>query len=120
MAETHKYAGQCHCGAVQFTAHTDLEGLMDCNCSRCRRLGWVMKAVPADQFTLLKGEGDLTEYRFNTDKIEHLFCRTCGIEPLARGTDAKGGRVFMVNVNCLEPPITVDRSAILHWDGASR
>jgi len=79
-----------------------------------------MKAVPADQFTLLKGEGDLTEYRFNTDKIEHLFCRTCGIEPLARGTDAKGGRVFMVNVNCLEPPITVDRSAILHWDGASR
>ena len=33
------YSGRCHCGAVRFTARTDLTGMMDCNCTHCRRRG---------------------------------------------------------------------------------
>lgn len=119
MSIARDYAGQCHCGAVRYTVHTDLSGLGDCNCSRCRRLGWVMQSVPASDFTLLAGEEALTRYGFNTDKIDHLFCRVCGIESFARGTDGQGNMLYMVNVNCLEGVPPIDRSAIKHWDGAN-
>jgi len=119
MPESKTYRGQCHCGAVQYDVTTDLSGMGDCNCSRCGRLGWVLQSAPASQFTLLSGADDLTTYRFNTENIEHLFCRTCGVEAFARGSDGKGNGLVMINVNCLEPPVPVDRNAIQHWDGAN-
>ena len=119
MTQSKTYHGQCHCGAVRFTATTDLSGMGDCNCSRCRRLGWIMQAVPATDFTLQSGAADLVPYHFNTHKIDHQFCRHCGIEPFARGVDQKGGETVMVNVNCLEDAPPVDRSTIQHWDGAN-
>jgi len=113
------YEGQCHCGAVRYTAEADLTGLADCNCSRCRRLGWVLKSVPADKFKLLSGADNLTLYHFNTDKIDHLFCKTCGIESFARGQDGQGNDLVMLNVNCLEGVPVIDRSTVKHWDGAA-
>lgn len=119
MSEMREYQGQCHCGAVRFSVQTDLSGLADCNCSRCRRLGWVMQSVPASAFTLHAGEDQLTLYHFNTENIDHLFCRTCGIESFARGSDGKGNEMVMVNVNCLDNAPVIDRNAIKHWDGAN-
>jgi len=117
MTETRSYEGQCHCGAVRFTVRTDLGGVADCNCSRCRRLGWIMQPVPAADFTLHAGTEALAEYRFNTDRIEHLFCRHCGIESFARGPDGQGGGMVVVNVNCLEGAPEIDRARVKHWDG---
>lgn len=119
MGEMQDYHGQCHCGAVRFTARTDLASMGDCNCSRCRRLGWVMQSVPADDFALLSGDEQLALYHFNTEKIDHLFCKSCGIEPFARGSDGKGNEMVMLNVNCLEGAPPVDRNTITHWDGAN-
>jgi hypothetical protein len=119
MPERKTYSGGCHCGAVSYSVTTDLSGLGDCNCSRCRRLGWVMQAVPAADFVLHSGEDRLKPYRFNTEKIEHLFCADCGIESFSRGTGGDGSPLVVVNVNCLEGAPPIDRSAIMHWDGAS-
>ena len=119
MPDMKTYHGQCHCGAVRYTATTDLSSLGDCNCSRCRRLGWVMQSMPEADFTLLSGAENLTTYRFNTEMIDHLFCKTCGIESFSRGSDGKGNEMVMINVNCLEPPVAVDRNALKHWDGAN-
>lgn len=119
MTETQTYRGQCHCGAVQYDVATALDGMGDCNCSRCRRLGWVLQSAPAAQFKLVSGADNLTTYRFNTENIEHLFCKTCGIESFSRGSDGKGNDMVMVNVNCLEPAVAVNRGAITHWDGAN-
>ena len=119
MPERASYHGQCHCGAVSYSVSTDLSELADCNCSRCRRLGWVMQGVPAADFHLEGGQDRLVEYRFNTDQIQHLFCSTCGIESFARGSDGQGNAVVMINVNCLEGAPPVDRAAIKHWDGAA-
>lgn len=115
--EARSFAGQCHCGAVSFTVRTDLSGLLDCNCSRCRRLGWVMQSVPASDFELLSGSETLKPYHFNTHKIDHQFCTECGIEAFARGSDAQGNGVVMINVNCLEDVPEFDRASIQHWDG---
>lgn len=119
MPQSSPYQGQCHCGAVRYEVKTDLAAMGDCNCSRCRRLGWVMQAVPAADFTLISGEDNLTLYQFNTRGIDHLFCKTCGIESFARGDDGKGNQMVMINVACLEGAPPVDRAAITHWDGAN-
>ncbi|WP_316357568.1 GFA family protein [Devosia sp.] len=119
MPDMKTYHGQCHCGAVRYTATTDLSSLGDCNCSRCRRLGWVMQSVPASDFTLESGEANLSVYHFSTETIDHLFCKTCGIESFSRGSDGKGNELVMISVNCLEPPVPVDRNGIKHWDGAN-
>ena len=113
------YHGQCHCGAIRFSATTDLSGLGDCNCSRCRRLGWLMQTVPEADFVLERGADNLKEYRFNTQTISHLFCTTCGIEPFARGSDGKGQSLVMISVHCLEDAPAVDSTSITHWDGAN-
>jgi hypothetical protein len=104
---------------VRFSVRTALEGLGDCNCSRCRRLGWVMNFVPATAFTLISGADKLKPYRFNTHKIEHLFCTECGIESFARGQDNDGNASVVINVNCLENAPDIDRNTINHWDGRS-
>jgi len=115
-AEVKEYEGSCQCGAVRFSARTDLEGLIRCNCSRCRRMGFVLKAVPADHFVLHAGQEALTEFRFNTRHIEHLFCATCGVEAFARGVDRSGRALYMVNVNCL-PEAEYDLAAVQLFDG---
>jgi hypothetical protein len=119
MTETRIWKGSCHCGAVSYEVRSALDNLMDCNCSRCRRLGWVMQPASAGDFTLLSGEDALTAYRFNSHRIEHLFCSRCGIESFARGADAKGNATVMINVNCLEDAPDIDRAGIHHWDGRS-
>jgi hypothetical protein len=96
------YKGGCQCGAVAYEADIDLDKTVTCNCSRCQRLGSVLAFTPRDNFTLLCGEDDLTEYLFNRKKIRHLFCRTCGIESFAYGQMPDGSPIAAVNVNCLE------------------
>ncbi len=102
MGEAKKYTGGCHCGKVRYEVTTDLSKVVACNCSRCAKLGWMLTFVGADAFKLLQGRDALTEYRFNTKKIEHLFCSTCGIESFAQGKDKAGRDTFSVNLLCVD------------------
>lgn len=95
------YHGSCQCGAVQFEVDAEITGVMSCNCSRCHRLGWKLAFIPAVQFKLVSGEDNLTEYRFNTKAIAHLFCKTCGVEPFGRGKGHDGSETVAVNTLCL-------------------
>ena len=75
-----RYEGSCHCGRVAYEVEADLAKTITCNCSYCQRRGSVLAFSPATSFTLTKGEDALSEYRFNSQKIQHLFCETCGME----------------------------------------
>ncbi|WP_029002870.1 GFA family protein [Azorhizobium doebereinerae] len=96
------YAGSCQCGAVTFEAGLDLDRTVTCNCSRCRRVGSILSFAPEAGFTLKSGETALREYRFNTHKVAHLFCASCGIQPFGRGIAPNGDRMVAVNVRCLD------------------
>ncbi|MEK7567994.1 MAG: hypothetical protein AAB513_03695 [Patescibacteria group bacterium] len=63
-----KYTGGCHCGAVPYEVETDLEKIISCNCSHCEKKGLLLVFVDKDKFKLLKGEDNLTEYKFNKKK----------------------------------------------------
>jgi hypothetical protein len=119
MAERKLYKGGCQCGAVTFEAELALEGVVACNCSRCRRLGSLLAFAPADQFRLLSGADRLTDFQFNKHVIHHLFCQTCGIEPFARGTPPGGkSEMFAINVRCLDD-VDIASLPVKHFDGAS-
>ena len=93
--------GQCQCGKVRFEADTEIKEVISCNCSRCRRLGALLSAVPADKFKLTSGKDAMTRYTFNKHAINHMFCATCGIQAFATGKLGDKDMV-MVNVRCID------------------
>jgi hypothetical protein len=97
------YEGGCHCGKVRFETTVDPAQAISCNCSICQKHGLILTFVGESQFRLLSGENDLGEYRFNKHVIHHRFCRSCGVEPFARG-QPPGARepTIAVNVRCLD------------------
>lgn len=97
------YRGSCHCGAVRFEVALDLaQPSFRCNCSICRRTRfWAAVARPED-FRVLAGESELTEYRFHTRRNRHLFCRRCGVRCFGIGEDTPIGPMVGVNIGCLD------------------
>jgi hypothetical protein len=73
------HQGSCHCGKVQFEIEGEIDSGFLCDCSLCRRKNAIMVRVPKAQFRLLKGEGDLGLYQWNTKIAKHYFCKHCGI-----------------------------------------
>ena len=118
MSGTKTYQGSCHCGKVRYEVSADLSKVMACNCSLCSRAGYLLAFVPAGQFKLLQGEEALTDYRFNTQRIAHLFCDTCGVRSFARGVNGKGEETRAINVRCLEG-VDPDSLTITKVDGRS-
>jgi GNAT superfamily N-acetyltransferase len=108
------YGGSCHCGRVRFRVTAALAPIVRCNCSICRKKGFLHLIVPPEQFELLAGAGDLTVYRFNTGTAKHQFCRHCGIHPfyVPRSDPDK----IDVNVRCLEG-VDLDALRVDPFDG---
>ena len=75
-----RYEGGCHCGRVRFRVEAREPVALECNCSICRKKGFLHVTVERQDFELLSGEQELVSYRFNTGVAEHRFCRVCGVE----------------------------------------
>jgi len=81
MAELLTLKGSCHCGAVTFEALVSKQlKVVKCNCSMCKTSGYQHVFVEHDNFTLLRGQDALSEYRFGTKTARHLFCKHCGVK----------------------------------------
>ncbi len=94
------YEGGCHCGAVRFRVEVDQHKADDCNCSICRKKGFLHLIVAKNKFTLLQGEDVLTTYKFNTGVAQHKFCRICGIHSFY--IPRSHPDCIDVNVRCLD------------------
>ncbi len=112
------HTGSCHCGAVTFTVTADIEKVIECNCSHCSKKGFLLAFVPAEQFTLLSGEDNLTEYRFNKKHIAHLFCKTCGVQCFGQAKNKEGIETIAINVRTL-PDLDLSTLTITPVDGKS-
>jgi hypothetical protein len=120
MSEAKTYAGGCHCGKVRYEVTLDLaQPAITCNCSMCGRSGTMLRFVPADSFKLLSGADSLTDYRFNSKAINHLFCRVCGIKSFATGVGPGGAETRAINVRCLDD-VDLAGVATQPYDGKSR
>ena len=113
------YEASCHCGMVALSVEGDIPSeAISCNCSHCRRKGFLLAFVPADQARLTRGEDQLRTYTFNKHVIQHRFCATCGTEPLAEGKGPDGAATVMVNLRCVVEA-DLDALKINKYDGAS-
>lgn len=113
------YAGSCHCGAVTFTVEGDIPGeAISCNCSHCRRKGFLLAFAPREALRVDSGEDNVSEYRFATHKIAHQFCKTCGCQAFGVGQGPGGKDMAAINLRCV-PEADLDAIAIQQHDGAS-
>lgn len=117
------YRGSCHCGAVQFEVDTELDHMVECNCSICQKKGALHHRVEPEQFRLLSGEDALSLYQFGTHTAKHYFCRHCGIHPF--GHPRLAPEKVSVNLRCLDE-IDLDSLAARrirfdgkHWEQAA-
>jgi len=119
MSEARTYTGGCHCGKVRYEVTTALDPVLDCNCSICQKRGALWTYVEPSAFKLLSGKESLTDYQFNTRRIHHLFCSTCGVSSFARGQGADGEEGVAINVRCLDG-IDLASLKLTPFDGRSR
>lgn len=111
-----KYEGGCHCGAVRFRATVKQQKATDCNCSICRKKGFLHLIIPQSDFTLLQGRENLSTYTFNTHTAKHHFCRTCGIHPFYNPRSHP--QDIDVNLRCLDDDV-LSEFAIETFDGVN-
>lgn len=116
------YKGSCHCGRVTFALQANLDYVIDCNCSLCRRRGALWHGASEQHLRILTGEDELALYQFNTKTAKHYFCRHCGIHPFAR--PRLDPSKWAVNVRCIDE---VDLSSVPvrqfdgeHWEEAAK
>ena len=57
--------------------------------------------MPED-FQLVAGEDELNRYVFGQEKNEHFFCRRCGVRVFGVGNETPMGKMYGVNIGCLE------------------
>jgi hypothetical protein len=99
---------------VTFEVRANLDYVLDCNCSLCRRRGALWHPASESELRILTGESDLTLYQFNTKTAKHYFCSYCGVHPFTRPRldPSRWG----VNVRCLDG-VDLSSIAVRPFDG---
>ncbi len=118
-AEEVEHRGTCHCRAVRFTVMTPREVIVeDCNCSICRKAGYLHLLVPATRFKLDAGADALETYTFNTGVAKHTFCRYCGVKPFYVPRSNPDG--YSINLRCVDrtnlDSVTIEAFDGTHWE----
>ncbi len=108
--------GGCHCGAVAFEVEGRPERVEQCNCSICRKKGYLHWIVPRESFRLLSAMENLATYTFNTGVAKHYFCPNCGVA--AFYVPRSDPDRIDVNARCLEG-IDLAALEIERFDGAN-
>jgi hypothetical protein len=93
--------GGCHCGAVRFEvlAPDEVEA-KECNCTICRKAGYLHLIVEKERFRLVEGADKIATYGFNTGTAKHHFCSVCGVKSFYVPRSKPDG--YSVNLRCLD------------------
>ncbi|KAL7624054.1 hypothetical protein AAE478_005611 [Parahypoxylon ruwenzoriense] len=78
----------CHCGYIKFSVTLSPplpeHKIMQCNCSACSHLGYLLVYPSAEEISWRSSSNDddgrdrVSRYRFNTRQKDHMFCPKCG------------------------------------------
>ena len=93
----------CHCGEVEAEIkllEKGFEKLLRCNCSICKRKGYIMSPVSPENFKLIKGKEILTLYKYHTKVANHYFCSKCGIH--THTNPRSNPKIYMINIACMD------------------
>tara|TARA_R110002126_G_scaffold44671_7_gene127087 strand:+ start:17614 stop:17976 length:363 start_codon:yes stop_codon:yes gene_type:complete len=101
-AEGAALTGRCHCGAVTISVPAPPEQVSRCNCSLCRKTGWIGGYWHPDAVTVAAATDTLHPYVQGDRMITTWHCGTCGIAshwtPITAPPDRMG-----VNMRLFDP-----------------
>jgi hypothetical protein len=96
--------GSCLCGARAYEIHGDIDGVLICHCSLCRKAtgsnGIAILIVPADRFRWVRGEDHGVTFALR-ETYSITRCKTCGT-PLPAEID---GTNVCVTAGALDAPL---------------
>ena len=92
----------CHCGAVEIQVNLkkEIDKLMRCNCSMCKRKGTMVTTVNKEDLKIVKGEDKIKIYQFNTKVAKHHFCSECGVQ--THNLRRSDPNYYGINVGCID------------------
>ncbi len=106
----------CHCGAIKAEINVrNLDKLLRCNCSICKRKGAIMSMVKNEDFKIVKGSEFLKLYQFYTKVAKHFFCSKCGI--YTHNNPRINPSMTAFNVGCLDDIDSIELKNIIIADG---
>jgi hypothetical protein len=83
------YKGGCLCGRVHFEITGEIQDIVYCHCSQCRKAQGSAFAtngnVARKSFHFIKGEGELSGYESTPGQTKY-FCKTCGSPIISKNT----------------------------------
>ena len=92
----------CHWGAVEIQVNLkeEIDILMRCNCSMCKRKGIVVATINKKDLKIVKGEDKIKIYQFNTKVAKHHFCSECGVQ--THNLRRSDPNTYGINVGCID------------------
>tara|TARA_B100001248_G_C27098322_1_gene325833 strand:- start:42 stop:404 length:363 start_codon:yes stop_codon:yes gene_type:complete len=108
---------RCHCGSIEAEVNLEanLEKILRCNCSICKRKGAIMSMVKNEDFKITKGAEKLKLYQFHTKVAKHFFCTICGI--YTHHNPRSNPSMTGFNIGCIEEIDSFNLENILLIDG---
>ncbi len=100
-----EYCGSCHCGAIGFRYHTDIEperwSIRACQCGFCRAHDALSASDPSGSLDFTANSPDLlNRYRFGLKTADFLLCSVCGVY-IGALIKTEQGRFGIINTHAL-------------------
>ena len=92
----------CHCGAIEAKVNLkkNIDVLMRCNCSMCKRKGTMYIVIKKNDLKIIKGETKIKTYQFNTNEAKHHFCSECGTH--THNLRRSDPNTYGINMGCID------------------
>lgn len=101
------YQGQCSCGEVKVEIRGEINSIIHCHCSRCRKSSGTAYAtngfINANELEIVKGENNLSSYSVKVGSSRY-FCSTCG-SPVYSANERDPSR-YRIRLGILDSDIT--------------
>ena len=118
-----KITGQCHCGAIRFTALADPSRVFACHCADCQIISGgpfrAVVAVPVEQVELQGTPKNYVKVAASGNRRAQAFCGACGTQLFA--TEADTPKTLNIRLGCvneraqLKPVVQVWRDSAMPW-----
>ena len=103
MTPSINISGQCHCGAISFTALVDPSQVLVCHCADCQQLsGAPFRAVlptPAEQVRITGQPKHYIKVAASGNRRAQAFCPECGTQLYA--TEADQPKKINLRLGCV-------------------
>lgn len=118
-----KYQGGCLCEKVQFEITGEIQDIVYCHCSRCRKAQGSAFAtngnVQTNDFNFISGEESLTGYESSPGQTKY-FCKYCG-SPIMSKTESTPEQVRIrlgtIDSDISERPVAhIFATSKANWD----